>query len=318
MTLFNTILQGDVLVRLKELPDEFVDCIVTSPPYYALRDYGVKGQFGLEPTLKEYIDRMLSITVELKRVLKKTGTMFWNHGDSYGTGSGAGIRKGMQATNRGTQKFADWQENGKAKIPGCEKSLLLQAHRLIIRMIDEQGWILRNQIIWHKPNAMPSSVKDRFGVDFEPVFFFVKNKKYFFEQQFEASKNPMDDVRRMTKSQEYSKARQGGNSSFNSKKFDVEKITARMELGRNKRSVWKIPTKPFSEAHFATFPEALVEPMIQAGCPLGGICLDPFMGAGTTAVVAIKLGREFLGIELNKAYIKIANNRIATTTRPLF
>src|SRR3990167_4221203 len=185
----NKIIHGDSMEVLKTLPDESVDCIITSPPYYGLRDYSVDGQIGLEKTLDEYLTKMLAITAELKLVLKKTGTLWWNHGDSYGTGSGAGIRDGKQATNRGTQTNENWQKKGKASIPGYEKSLLLQAHRLVIRMIDEQGWILRNTIIWHKPNCMPSSVKDRFTVDYEPIFFFTKSKKYWFERQFEPQKD---------------------------------------------------------------------------------------------------------------------------------
>lgn len=155
----NKIHRGDVLEVLKTFPNEFVDCIVTSPPYYGLRDYGCDGQIGLEPSLDEYLDKMLAVTTELKRVLKSTGTLWWNHGDSYGTGNGAGVRSGKQATKRGTQTNERWQQHGKAAITGYEKSLLLQAHRLAISMIDQQNWILRNAIIWWKPNCMPASAR---------------------------------------------------------------------------------------------------------------------------------------------------------------
>lgn len=332
----NKILYGDALAVLKTLPDECVDCIITSPPYWGLRDYGVEGQLGSEKTIGEFLSSMLGITGELKRVLKKTGTMFWNHGDNYGTGSGSGIRDGKQATNRGTQTNKNWQENGKAKVPGYEKSLMLQAHRLAVRMIDEQGWILRNQIIWHKPNAMPSSVKDRFGVDYEPVFFFTKSKKYFFKQQFESyapasdvryrqalragrSYNTKEPYRKNTPYSSGSKYKRGtGSDASRGDDADGLVVGGTNPMGRNKRSVWSIPTKPLRDAHFATFPEALIEPMILAGCPAGGGCLDPFMGAGTTAVVAKKLGRNYLGIELNPEYIKMAERRIAGVTPPLF
>src|SRR5437870_355296 len=140
----NQLLQGDTFEVLKTFPNDCIDCIITSPPYWGLRDYGVEGQIGLEPTLQEFLDRIIAITAELRRVLKPTGTMWWNHGDNYGTGSGAGVRTGKQATNRGTQNFQDWQKNGKPAVKGYEKSLMLQAHRLVIRMIDEQSWILRN------------------------------------------------------------------------------------------------------------------------------------------------------------------------------
>ena len=175
--MINKIIQGDALTVLKTMPAESVDCIVTSPPYYGLRDYGVQGQIGLEKTLNEYLERMLAITAELKRVLKKTGTMWWNHGDSYGTISGGTqqLANGELSTQYGdikydAKKFAVSQNRDKG-VP--EKCLTMQAHRLTIRMIDEQKWVLRNTIIWHKPNCMPSSVKDRFTVDYEPIFFFT-------------------------------------------------------------------------------------------------------------------------------------------------
>lgn len=326
----NSIIQGDVIEVLKTFPDESIDCIITSPPYYGLRNYGVEGQIGLEPTLQEYLNKMFVVTAELKRVLKKTGTLWWNHGDSYGTGSGSGIR------NRGTQTNKDWQQNGKSSIPGYEKSLLLQAHRLAIRMVDEQGYILRNTIIWHKPNCMPSSVRDRFTVDYEPVFFFTKSKKYFFEPQYE-DYAPASDVR-------YRQALRAGRS-YNTKepyrtntpfsnvaakiKADLTKfkrgvgsvqsrgddadglvVGGTNPSGRNKRCVWRIPTKPYPEAHFATFPPALIEIPIKAGCPENGIVLDPFAGSGTTLEVARKLDRQYVGIELNKDYIKLAENRL--------
>jgi site-specific DNA-methyltransferase (adenine-specific) len=424
----NKIYQGDVIEVLKTFPDESVDCIITSPPYYGLRDYGAEGQIGLEKTLNEYLDKMLLITTELKRVLKKTGTLWWNHGDSYGTGSGAGIRDGKQATNRGTQTNKNWQKEGKAPIAGYEKSPLLQAHRLAIKMCDEQGWILRNTIIWHKPNCMPSSVKDRFTVDYEPVFFFVKSN----DPQYWVNEKTHQIVTKQPKGTqgiegedwewvEHSSCRGKGGcetarcingkvkSSFwegkdywfepqfeapvgewgprNRDNFRGGIIDPKLKhhgltesnpnpLGRNKRAVWKIPTKPFAEAHFATFPPALIETPIKAGCPefickkcgvarekiykasggtigkgwhdhsddarqgiLGrggippskdykveergytncscnagwtsGIVLDPFMGSGTVAVVAEQLNRQWIGIELNPEYIKIAEARIA-------
>jgi len=301
----NTILQGDVIEKLKEIPDEYVDCIITSPPYFGLRDYSVDGQIGLEKSLEEYLNKMLGVTSELKRVLKKEGTMFWNHGDSYGTGSGSGIRSGKQATNRGTQTNDNWQKNGKQKVVGYEKCLLLQAHRLALRMIDEQQWILRNVIIWHKPNAMPSSVIDRFTVDYEPVLFLTKTRSYYFEQQFE----PHIWADRDKRSERHWKNNDAKSGKMTQQRYSMKRVSYGKQ-GKNKRCVWKIPTKGVKEAHFATFPEALIEPMIKAGCPEGGLILDPFMGAGTTALVAKKLNRNYLGIELNPEYIKIAEKRI--------
>lgn len=308
-------IQGSCLEELKKMKDESVDCIITSPPYYGLRDYGVDGQIGLEPSLNEYLEKMLQITAELKRVLKKEGTMWWNHGDSYSRPAGKGgsgtpdprYSRGQGYVGNDTSKYYP------------EKSLILQAHRLAIRMVDEQGWILRNQIIWHKPNVMPQSVRDRFTVDFEPVFFFSKSKKYWFETQYEP-RTVSDEaalkklkVSKVTKKifgttlQQGANWKQGGLAEY---KITHEPYVN--PLGRNKRTVWKIPTKPFKEAHFATFPEALVEPMIKAGCPPNGIVLDPFAGAGTTCLVARKLGRDFIGIELNSQYIEIAKRRLLT------
>lgn len=309
MTNLNQTIQGDVLAVLKTLASESVDCIITSPPYYGLRDYGVEGQIGLEPTLNEYIDKMLKVTAECKRVLKKSGTMWWNHGDSY-----AGDGKLSKA------------EHGRARINDYpEKCLLLQAHRLAIRMIDEQLWILRNIIIWHKPNVMPSSAKDRFTVDYEPVFLFTKSKKYWFEQQFENYAPASDVIYRQAlranrsyntkepykNNTPYSGNYKRGQGSVTSRGDDPDGLVVGgfNPLGRNKRTVWKIPTQPYKESHFATFPEALIEPMILAGCPPGGIVLDCFMGSGTTGQVAERLGRRWLGIELNPEYVKLANAR---------
>lgn len=272
----NKIIQGSALDVLKTLDSESVNCIMTSPPYWALRDYGVEGQLGLEPTFQEYINKLCDIFDEGKRVLIKDGTCWVNLGDSY-FGSGKG-------------KMSD-------------KSLCNIPARFSIEM-QNRGWILRNVIVWHKPNCMPSSVKDRFTVDFEYLFFFVKNKKYWFETQYE----PM-----LLDSRKREKGRFTGRNAQNewtATGYKLPDSKRGQQLGRNKRAVWKITTKPFREAHFATYPEALCETPIKAGCPIGGIVLDPFFGAGTTGLVALKQNKKFIGIELNPEYIKIAEARI--------
>lgn len=339
----NKIYQGDSLEVLKTFPSESVDCIVTSPPYYGLRDYGVEGQLGLERTLNEYLDKMLLITAELKRVLKKTGTMFWNHGDAYNTTppgnskesqikktfEGDGVYGRLMDRNRG-KNFRFDQFKIRATT-GVKKCLMFQNYRLILKMIDEQGWILRNQIIWHKPNCMPQSARDRFTVDFEPVFFLVKNKNYWFEQQFEKATDHFWDNFNLRvrdngklKSQQYKASKEeitkytnhrtyggGGSSLHNHSGYCKRDGSIIGNPGkRHKRCIWTISTEPFRDAHFATFPQKLIEPMVQAGCPEGGVVLDPFMGSGTTPVVAKKLSRNYIGIELNKKYIKIADERI--------
>jgi len=371
----NRTIHGDALKILKRLPDESIDMIITSPPYWSLRDYEVQGQIGIEKTYREYIDRLCTIFDEARRVLKQEGTCWVNMGDTYGTTSGSGIRTGMQASNRGTQRNHSWQEKGKTGVKGMEKCLLQISARFAIAMCD-RGWILRNEIIWHKPNAMPSSATDRFTVDFEKLFFFTKNKGYYFEAQYEPYGGPLNRWGGMkinpdfkTKTKQYAVGeREGRNMRPNPN-------------GRNKRCVWKINTRPFSEAHFAVYPPELIETPIKAGCPelvckkcgkartkifrksdLGrdesgtkydtkgstagrlaqrrqayrkmglegppakeflrysdcecgagyrpGIVLDPFMGSGTTAIVARELGRDYLGIELNDKYIAIAEKRM--------
>lgn len=308
----DTIIAGDALAELKNLPAESIDCVITSPPYWALRDYGSAGQLGQEPDLIEYVQNLCNIFDEVERVLKPAGSLWVNIGDTYSTISG-GMR---ERANSPRPKYKKYQAGAGAmalqqpKTKYKSKTLLQIPARFAIEMI-ERGWILRNELIWHKPNVMPQSVKDRFTVDYEKVFFFTKRKNYYFAQQFEISKNPDDDVRRIMKAKSYNRREQGGNSTFNSPDRSEKDLKEVLYLGRNKRSVWSISTRPFKEAHFATFPKELVMPMIEAGCPEGGIVLDPFFGSGTTGVVARELGRQYIGIELNAEFIKIAEKRLA-------
>lgn len=295
------ILHGDALTQLKTLQDESVDCVVTSPPYWALRDYGIEGQLGLEPTFQEFITKLCDIFDEVKRVLKKEGTCWVNLGDTYN-----GNKKGK--TDKKVSNYlkdSSTQINKKMNTEIKEKSLCMIPERFAIEMCN-RGWILRNEIIWHKPNAMPSSAKDRFTVDFEKVFFFVKNKNYYFEQQLEPYTKPMNRWGgKILKADGESKWDDGtGQESYRDRNFRPN------ENGKNKRTVWSINTKPLLDAHFASFPEALITPMILAGCPEKGVVLDPFFGAGTTGLVAKKLGRKYIGIELNEEYIKIAEKRL--------
>jgi DNA modification methylase len=297
------IICGSNIDILKTLPDESVNCCITSPPYWALRDYGIEGQLGLEPTFHEYLDRLIAIFDEVKRVLRKDGTCWVVLGDTYskstvqnnngtsntGLNNGNGVKPASKIRLHTRKKI-------KVSVNISEKSLLQIPSRFAILMVDH-GWILRNEIIWYKPNCMPASVKDRFTVDFEKVFFFVKNKKYWFEQQLEPLTYP-DFLKRTATN------KQGNGQLAKSVRFGSK------EIGRNKRCVWQIPTKPFKEAHFAVFPPTLVEPMIQAGCPENGIVLDPFMGSGTVAKVALKLNRHFIGIELSPEYCEMAKKRI--------
>ena len=316
----NKIIQGDTLKVLKEIPNEFVDCIVTSPPYFGLRNYGIKEQIGMEDTFEEYLEKLLKITNELKRVLKKTGTFFLNLGDSYASGGGIKTRFWHGESQGKHKRLSQDDVSGRCRTDEFpHKSLILQPYRLAQQMIDEQEWRLRNIIVWYKSNVMPSSAKDRFTIDWEPVLFFVKSKKYWFEQQLEPHKEV--SIKRaeygLNQTDEPMKAVNVQNLDKMGKRFVPEQ-------GKNKRTVWKICTEPHNWErelglkgidHFAIFPKKLIEIPIKAGCPKNGIVLDPFMGAGTTALVAQNLGRNFIGIELNPDYIKIAKKRLSQ--RPL-
>ena len=270
----NHIYQGDALEVLQSLESQQVDMCVTSPPYWGLRDYGVEGQLGLEPDFNEYIDKLCTIFDEVKRVLKDEGTCWVNISDTYG-GSGAGTTKDLKKVEKYNPKesftLKKLTPSSKLRSTNLQKSLIGIPFRFALEMIN-RGWILRNTIIWHKPNCMPSSVKDRFTVDFEYLFFFSKNKKYYFEQQTEPVKT-VNTTR--TSLNGLGNGELAGNLRFGSN-----------GKHRNMRTVWKIPTKPYKGAHFAVFPEELIETPIKAGCPANGIVLDPFMGSGTTASVA--------------------------------
>ncbi len=293
----NKIYQGDALKTLKTFPSESIDMVITSPPYWGLRDYGIEGQIGLEPDYGNYLQHLMLIFDEVKRVLKKNGTCWVNLGDTY-SGSNNGAND-YTTTNRNKpetyKKIYRGQKPGKTSLP--DKSLCMIPFRFAIEMVN-RGWILRNDIIWHKPNAMPSSVEDRFTVDFEHLFFLTKSKKYHFKRQFEES---IDETNCRPKKRGFS----GKNKNNSGHSFRYPSPV------RNKRCVWSIPTKPFPQAHFAVYPENLLITPVLAGSPETGIVLDPFIGSGTTAVVARKFGRNYIGIELNPSYVEIAEKRLS-------
>ena len=269
------IILGDALQELKRIESDSVDCVVTSPPYWRQRNYEAAGQIGQEKTFHEYLDSLLAVTLELHRVIKETGTLFWVHGDGYGSATGKQEPDKLSKKQNSIRGSALVKSVGTSVVKGYNKSLLNLPHRLAIRMTDEQGWILRNNCIWHKPNAMPQPAIDRFVNDYETVFFFVKREKYFFKKMFEPYSN----------AKEYNPA------------------------GRGARAVWRIYTEGMSEDHPAAFPHSLVERCIASGCPEGGIVLDPFLGSGTVGVVAERLGMNWIGIELSDKYGKIAKQR---------
>jgi DNA modification methylase len=303
------IICGDSLKVLKTISDQSIDCVVTSPPYWALRDYGVSGQIGLESSIEEYLEKLMAVFAEVKRVLKPSGTCWINFGDTYANKTKGGHRNKFQNNifDSLTERSVIPKLTTELSIPA--KSLCLIPARFAIQMI-EQGWILRNEIIWHKPNAMPQSINDRFTVDFEKIFFFVKSRRYYFKQQFEPLRNPQELERRYSNPFEkhiYRKANGRNYKSIEAIRRSQKEI---LKTGRNKRCVWTIGTGVSNGNHFAVYPPRLIETPILAGCPENGIVLDPFVGSGTTAIVAKKLNRNFIGIELNRDYVRLANRRL--------
>jgi len=253
----------------------------------------------LEKTYQEYIDKLITIFDEVKRVLKDTGSCWVNLGDTYGGSGGAG-----GDYNEGGLKEGQPRYKGNNMIP---KSLIGIPERFAIAMQD-RGWIRRNTIIWYKSNCMPSSANDRFTVDFEYLYFFTKKPQYYFEQQFEPFESNKYDINkpRNKGAENYAlNAHQGVNNPISEGERDWYKNGA-----RNKRCVWQLSTEPYPDAHFATYPEKLCETPIKAGCPKDGVVMDPFMGSGTTLKVARELGCKGIGIELNQEYIDMAIKRI--------
>ena len=291
------ILQGDSIEVMKTLDDGSVDMCVTSPPYYGLRDYGVAGQIGLEQTPEEYVAKLVDVFREVKRVLKDDSTLWLNLGDSYaGSNNGSNdYREDGASISKNDNKYgvhkptSDLPAKNLIGIPWCV-AFALQA----------DGWYLRSDIIWHKPNPMPESVKDRPTKSHEYIFLLAKNKKYYYDHEAIKipSKQPNDDR----------------GARGNRKRFPTEKISGIRGPGvypmANKRTVWTVNTKPFKGAHFAVFPPKLITPCILAGSREGGVVLDPFCGSGTTGVVSAKFGRDFIGIDLNPEYVKMAEDRI--------
>ena len=469
--ILNTVICGDILEELAKFPDECVDMVITSPPYFGLRRYlddnhlNKKHEIGLEKSFDEFLKKILGITAEIKRILKPSGSFWLNFGDIYGTGSHAGSRQGTkQGTNRGSNYYEDV---GKPKIAGYEKSLLMMPERIAIKMCDEQGYILRNKICWAKQvlhfkdmrtygSVMPTSIRDRFNQSYEDLYFFVKNKKYYSDldavrlpvqtiedrdfgidrekdypnakrnkfafnyrvrdakrkegqPQFKASEEEIKNYKREKRLIELPQSAYSGGTNaqrlasfrseqrgkyqgkfvekedaelfnsprartqrkqdnvpgrnaamykgFNARwketqkvKYDISERQAELvkggaigstqrlrgffdefggennPAGKNLPSVWLINPQPHNFErefalegidHFATFPEKLCEVPIKFSCPPNGIVLDPFCGSGTALVVAKKLGRNFIGIELSEKYVKIANMRLTAQPEPM-
>jgi len=304
------LINGDCLTELKNLEPESVHCCVTSPPYWGLRDYGVDGQLGLEKTPEEYVANMVSVFREVRRVLRKDGTLWLNLADSYaGGGRGFGYG-GKQDTNKGCEDMP------RSVIPtGLKAKDLCGIPWRVAFALQADGWYLRQDIIWAKPNPMPESVTDRCTKAHEYIFLLTKSARYYYDNEAVKEPNAPATVERAkyhwckpdTKAAQY----QDMNGLNRNETYPMN------EAGRNRRSVWTITTKPYKEAHFATFPEEIPRTCILAGSKKGDTILDPFSGAGTTGVVAEKLGRKYIGIELNPEYVKMSDDRM-WNVQPLF
>mgnify|MGYP001773344989 FL=1 len=305
------IITGDALEELKKLPDNCCSTCVTSPPYFGLRNYDTPGQIGLEETPDEYVEKIAEVFREVRRVLKDDGTLWLNIGDSYATRSGPQPPRNTRNRCGHTAKHVP---------TGYKYKDLIGIPWLLAFALRADGWYLRADIIWHKPNAMPESCKDRPTRAHEYVFLFSKSGRYYYDAEavkepavgFPGSQNP--NARRRGNTRTF----RGGNAYTHDQAKENGADIKRQSHGlvpnesgkRNRRSVWTIATRPYRGAHFATFPEELARPCILAGSRPGDTVLDPFMGSGTTGAVATQEGRDFIGIEINPEYIEMSKQRI--------
>ena len=342
----NTIYNENCLETMKRMPGNFIDCVVTSPPYWGLRDYGHKDQIGLEATPEEYVSKMVEVFQEVRRVLKPEGTVWLNLGDSYAGsgkaqgGGGLGEKSKKQLTNKGSYFDVSKSKRiprGSGRWGGGNNSVtdlkpkdLIGIPWRVAFALQSDGWWLRQDIIWAKPNPMPESVKDRCTKSHEYIFLLTKSKKYYYDwkavsevaETYKTDKRPPGVLRqRLYKNSKYL-SNDYGNNQFKNLQNNGQKnhsmherrangFSDKQEIKRNRRSVWSITTESFPDAHFATFPTQLPSLCILAGCPKDGIVYDPFIGAATTALAALKYGRQFIGSEINPEYCEIGNKRIA-------
>jgi DNA modification methylase len=301
----NKVYFGDCRDSMRQIAKDGVkvQMCVTSPPYYGLRDYGVGGQIGAEETPQHFIDNLVEVFACVWDILADDGTLWVNLGDSYANNSSQASNNGRAGFGKPREKVVNRIGNGYK-----QKDLMGMPWRLAFALQDF-GWYLRQDIIWHKPNPMPESVTDRCTKSHEYIFLLTKNQKYYFDH--EAIKEDSVDIESTSK--RYEKNFNAFNGGMQAGAISRNNPTAKLEFDgkRNKRDVWTINTKSYSGAHFAVYPEELIEPCILAGSKVGDIVLDPFFGSGTTGAVAQKLGRKWVGCELNKNYEKLQNERLA-------
>ena len=292
------ILQGNCIETLQKLDDKSINTCITSPPYWGLRNYNdEEKQLGMEDTPEEFVDNLVKVFREVKRVLRDDGTVWLNLGDSYSSGGRT------TTTNQSLRGDKDYGVTRPKPSKGIKPKDLIGIPWRVALALQQDGWYLRQDIIWHKPNPMPESVKDRCTKAHEYIFLLSKNVKYYFDN--EAIK---EDAKFPEGPNSAHKIRKGCDDPKMKTRTGLHKIGANPK--RNKRSVWTITTKPFKGAHFATFPKDLIEPCVLAGCPEGGTVLDPFGGSGTTGIVAVNNNRHAVLCELNQEYINLAKDRI--------
>lgn len=316
MTPSHQILVGDCIDMMRTLPTQSVQCCVTSPPYFGLRDYGMPDQIGLEETPAEFVSRLVQVFREVRRVLRDDGTLWVNMGDTYASiaggyapGGSAGKHDIVSQSTRG----AVLRGKRRAPPPGLKQKDLMGIPWRLAFALQDDGWYLRQDIIWHKPNPMPESTRDRCTKAHEYLFMLSKGPRYYFDQgairePARAQSAPDSASRRNSFAREtkYTEGEHGQTAQHRIGRADVD-----YDETRNKRSVWTVATASFKGAHFATFPPDLIRPCILAGAPRGRVVLDPFGGAGTTAVVAMQEGRKSILCELNPEYAAMAERRIA-------
>jgi DNA modification methylase len=306
--------QGDCIEVMRGMPEGFVQTCVTSPPYYGLRDYGVEGQIGLEESPDEYVQRLVEVFRGVRRVLRDDGTVWLNLGDSYWGSGGANNNSGITGRRPAGEKDERdgpvayrqrWRSNGVLK----PKDLIGIPWRVAFAL-QADGWWLRQDIIWNKPNPMPESVRDRCTKAHEYIFLLSKSARYYYDADAIAEQATTTDPRATTFRRSSGKMVSLGIPGQAHPNHRTNRDDTEPRPTRNRRSVWTVTTKPYKGAHFATFPPDLIAPCILAGSPIGGVVLDPFCGSGTTLEVAEKLGRKGVGIELNPDYCELIRERM--------
>jgi DNA modification methylase len=307
------IICGDNCEVMRKMPSDSINCCVTSPPYFGLRDYGHEGQIGLEETPGLFVAKLVEVFREVRRLLRDDGTLWLNLGDSYsnigktGGYTGGVCAKGIHGEASKSCGNRSLKRSHALKEYGLKPKELIGIPWLVAFALQSDGWYLRQDIIWNKPNPMPESVTDRCTKSHEYIFLLSKSVRYFYDAEAIAEPVAESSIARLSQP---NLDNQAGSNRVPGKTNGNMKAVGSKET-RNKRSVWTVNTMPYKGAHFATFPTKLIEPCILAGCHEGGVVLDPFFGAGTTALVCKNNGRRFIGIELNPEYVEISKKRLS-------